>query len=48
VALSMVSTYLTRLADRSVLSKVGVAHGKRYRLTTPRIESPVSLTKDNK
>jgi hypothetical protein len=48
VALSMVSTYLTRLADRGVLSKVGVAHGKRYRLTVPKIESRVSLTKDNK
>jgi hypothetical protein len=48
VALSMVSTYLTRLADRGILSKVGVAHGKRYRLTTPKLESQVSLTKDNK
>jgi hypothetical protein len=48
VALSMVSTYLTRLADRGLLSKIGVAQGKRYRLTTPKIESQVSLTKDNK
>ena len=48
VALSMVSTYLTRLADRGMLSKVGVAHGKRYRFVTPKMESQVSLTKDNK
>jgi hypothetical protein len=48
VALSMVSTYLTRLADRGVLSKVGAAYGKRYRLVTQKMESQVSLTKDNK
>jgi len=47
-ALSMVSTYLTRLADRGTLSKIGVAHGKRYRLVTPRPETQLTLTKDNK
>lgn len=48
VALSMVSTYLTRLADRGALSKIGVAHGKRYRLVAPKPEAQLTLTKDNK
>jgi hypothetical protein len=48
VTLSMVSTYLTRLAGRGALSKVGVAHGKRYRLVAPRPETQLILTKDNK
>jgi hypothetical protein len=48
VALSMVSTYLTRLADRGALSKIGMAHGKRYRLVAPRPETQLTLTKDNK
>jgi hypothetical protein len=47
-ALSMVSTYLTRLADRGALSKIGVAHGKRYRLVAPKPENQLTLTKDNK
>lgn len=47
-SLSMVSTYLTRLADRGTLSKIGAAHSKRYRLVTPKPESPLTLTKDNK
>ena len=48
MALSMVSTYLTRMADRGYLMKTGVANNKRYRLSVQRVESPVNLTKDNK
>ncbi len=48
VALSMVSTYLTRMADRGLLTKVGVSSGKRYRLVVAKTESQVNLTKGNK
>ncbi|HKZ93321.1 MAG TPA: hypothetical protein VJ249_01905 [Candidatus Bathyarchaeia archaeon] len=48
VALSMVSTYLTRLAGRGFLMKAGVSNGKRYRLGAPRTESQLNLAKDNK
>ena len=48
VALSVASTYLTRLADRGTLSKIGVAHGKRDRLAAPRPETQLTFTKDNK
>lgn len=47
-ALSMVSTYLSRLADRGFLTKVGVVNGKRYRLAPRSVESQLKLTKDNK
>jgi len=45
VGLSMVSTYLTRMADRGVLLKTGVANAKRYRLVVPMAESHLSFTK---
>ena len=48
ISLSMTSTYLTRLANRGALSKIGVARGKRYRLAAPKPETPLTLTKDNK
>jgi len=47
-ALSMVSTYLTRMAGRGTLLKTEIANTKRYRLVAQRTESPLSLTKDNK
>lgn len=48
MALSMVSTYLTRMAERGFLMKTGVANNKRYRLGVQRVESQVNLAKDNK
>lgn len=48
MALSMVSTYLTRMADRGFLMKTGAANNKRYRLGVQRVESTVNLAKDNK
>jgi len=46
VALSMVSTYLTRMADRGTLLKTGAANAKRYRFVAPRAESQLSFTKE--
>jgi len=48
LSLSMVSTYLTRMADRGFLMKTGTVSSKRYRLLVPKTESQVSLPKDNK
>jgi hypothetical protein len=48
VASSVVSTYLTRMAGRGILTKTGLSNGKRYRLATYKTESALSLTKDNK
>jgi DNA-binding transcriptional ArsR family regulator len=35
IRLSTVSTYLSRLADRGLLTKNGTVNQKRYRITTP-------------
>ena len=48
VALSVTSTYLTRMAERGILTKSAFSNGKRYRLVTYKAESILSLTKDNK
>jgi len=48
VALSMVSTYLSRMANRGLLTKTEMSNNKRYRLAAPKAESQLSLTKDNK
>jgi len=48
VALSVVSTYLTRMAERGTLTKTGFSNGKRYRLVVYKAENVLSLTKDNK
>jgi len=48
VPLSVVSTYLTRMAGRGILTKTGLPNGKRYRLVAYKTESALSLTKDNK
>ena len=48
VASSVVSTYLTRMAGRGILTKTGLSNGKRYRLVTYKTERALSLAKDNK
>ncbi len=48
VALSVASTYLTRMAERGILTKTAFSNGKRYRLVAYKAESILSLTKDNK
>jgi len=48
VASSVVSTYLTRMAGRGILTKTGLSNGKRYRLVTYKAERALSLAKDNK
>lgn len=48
VALSVVSTYLTRMTGRGMLTKTGLSNGKRYRLVAYKTEPALSLTKDNK
>lgn len=48
IALSMVSTYLTRMAQRGILMKTGLSNSKRYRLVTHEATSTLSLAKDNR
>lgn len=48
IALSMVSTYLTRMAQRGILMKTGLSNSKRYRLVTQEAPSTLSLAKDNR
>jgi len=48
VALSMVSTYLSRMANRGLLTKTELSNNKRYRQVAPKAESQLSFTKDNK
>jgi hypothetical protein len=48
IALSMVSTYLTRMAQRGILMKTGLSYSKRYRLVTQEATSTLSLAKDNR
>jgi hypothetical protein len=48
VPLSIISTYLTRMAQRGMLTKTGMSNTKHYRLATPNTEITPSHTKDNK
>jgi hypothetical protein len=48
IALSMVSTYLSRMAARGMLVKSGLPGNKRYRFIARREETASPLTKDNK
>lgn len=48
IALSMVCTYLARMANRGVLMKTGLSNSRRYRLTTQTAQSALRLAKDNK
>lgn len=48
IALSMVSTYLTRMAQRGILMKTGLSNSKRYRIVTQEAPSTLSLAKDNR
>jgi len=50
VALSVVSTYLTRMSERGILVKTNLGNSKRYRLVSPKAQTSTaeSLTKDNK
>jgi len=48
IALSMVSTYLSRMAERGILMKTGFPNNKRYRMVTHRAPSTSILTKDNR
>jgi len=48
VNLSTVSTYLTRMAERGILTKSGFSNSKRYRLVARRETTTMSLAKDNK
>jgi hypothetical protein len=48
IALSMVCTYLARMAKRGMLMKTGLSNSRRYRLTTQTAQSALRLAKDNK
>jgi len=48
ISLSTVSTYLSRMADRGVLTKSSASNKKRYRMITQMAQDAVNLTKDNK
>jgi len=48
VNLSTVSTYLSRMAERGILTKSSSANSKRYRLVSHAMQRSLSLTKDNK
>jgi len=42
IALSMVSTYLTRMAERGILMKTGFSNSKRYRLIAHKASSTLN------
>jgi len=50
VALSVVSTYLTRMSGRGILVRTNIGNSKRYRVISPRAQTTTveSLTKDNR
>lgn len=48
IALSMVSTYLSRMAERGILMKSGFSNSKRYRMVAYKAPSALNLAKDNK
>ncbi len=48
INLSTVSTYLSRMADRGVLTKSGTSNRRRYRTTTRISQSTLSSMRDNK
>ncbi len=50
IALSVVSTYLSRMSNRGILVKTAVGNSRRYRLASQKMQTSAaqSLTKDNK
>jgi len=48
ISLSTVSTYLSRMADRGVLTKSGASNRRRYRTITRISQSTSSFMRDNK
>jgi len=48
IGLSTVSTYLSRLADRGILTKSGSSNSRRYRVLTEVTQRALNLAKDNK
>jgi hypothetical protein len=48
ISLSMISTYLSRMADRGILFKNSASNKKRYRIITQISQEAVNLVKDNK
>lgn len=48
ITLSTVSTYLSRLTERRVLTKSGISNNWRYRIITQMTQSTLNLTKDNR
>ena len=48
ISLSTVSTYLSRMADRGVITKSGASSRRRYRTMTRISQSTLSFMKDNK
>jgi len=48
ITLSTVSTYLSRLTERGVLTKSGNSNNWRYRVVTRVTQSVLNLAKDNK
>jgi hypothetical protein len=48
ISLSTASTYLSRMADRGVLTKSGASNRRRYRTTTRISQSTLSSMRDNK
>lgn len=48
ISQSTVSTYLSRMADRGVLTKSGASNHRRYRAMTTFSQSTLNLMRDNK
>jgi hypothetical protein len=48
ISLSMVSTYLSRMADRRILAKSGTSNRRRYRVETKTARHTLGFIKSNK
>jgi hypothetical protein len=48
ISLSMVSTYLSRMADRRILAKSGASNRRRYRVETKTARHTLGFIKSNK
>jgi len=48
ISLSTVSTYLTRMADRGILTKSSASNKRRYRIISQIAQKTLNLAKDNK
>jgi len=48
ISLSTVSTYLTRMADRGILTKSSASNKRRYRIISQMAQRSVNLAKGNK